>query len=79
MAMQVHEWGGVFADIITYSHLRQLRPGLRIVVNPHGGHYWSTQGQLPRPSDIVRAPQLPAVAYFPPVTSFHVIQLTFYM
>jgi len=41
--MQVHEWGGVFTDIVTYSHFRQFRPGLRISINSHGGHYWSTQ------------------------------------
>ncbi len=40
---QVHEWGGVFTDIVTYSHFRQFRPGLRIAINSHGGHYWSTQ------------------------------------
>ncbi len=41
--VQVHEWGGVFTDIVTYSHFRQFRPGLRIAINSHGGHYWSTQ------------------------------------
>lgn len=41
--LQVHEWGGVFTDIVTYSHFRQFRPGLRIAINSHGGHYWSTQ------------------------------------
>jgi len=41
--LQVHEWGGVFTDIVTYSHFRQFRPGLRISINSHGGHYWSTQ------------------------------------
>ncbi|CAL8463815.1 g3349 [Coccomyxa elongata] len=51
--LQVHEWGGVFTDIVTYSHFRQFRPGLRIAINSHGGHYWSTQGQLPRPTDIM--------------------------
>lgn len=39
----MHEWGGVFTDIVTYSHFRQFRPGLRIAINSHGGHYWSTQ------------------------------------
>ena len=51
--MQVHEWGGVFQDLISYSHLRQFRPGMRLAINTHGGHYWSTEGQLPRPSDIM--------------------------
>ena len=50
---QVHEWGGVSVDIVTYSHFRRFRPGLRLAINPHGGHYWSTQGQLPRPTDIM--------------------------
>ena len=45
--MQVHEWGGVFTDIVTYSHFRQFRPGLRIAINSHGGHYWSTQVHWP--------------------------------
>ncbi len=49
-AAQVHEWGGVFADIVTYSHYRQFAPGLRISINPHGGHYWSTQARHLRPS-----------------------------
>jgi hypothetical protein len=40
---QVHEWGGLFAALVAYSHFRQFRPGLRIAINPHGGHYWSTQ------------------------------------
>ncbi len=47
MAVQVHEWGGVFTDIVTYSHFRQFRPGLRIAINSHGGHYWSTQVTFP--------------------------------
>ena len=33
----------MFTDIVTYSHFRQFRPGLRIAINSHGGHYWSTQ------------------------------------
>ena len=44
--MQVHEWGGVFTDIVTWSLFRQFRPGLRIAINSHGGHYWSTQVPL---------------------------------
>ena len=40
---QVHEWGGVVTDILTYSPFRQFRPGLRTAINSHGGHYWSTQ------------------------------------
>ena len=41
----MHEWGGVFADIVTYSHYREFGAGLRIAINPHGGHYWSTQAR----------------------------------
>lgn len=26
--------------------------GLRIIVEPHGGHFWSTQGQIHRPLDV---------------------------
>lgn len=35
-----HEWGGAFVDAITAVHYRQLRPGLRFAVEPHGGHIW---------------------------------------
>ena len=45
LGAQVHEWGGVFTDIVTYSHYRQFQPGLRIAINSHGGHYWSTQAR----------------------------------
>ena len=30
----------------------QVKPGLRVAVEPHGGHFWSTQGQIQRPMDI---------------------------
>ena len=26
---------------------------MRMAVEPHGGHFWSTQGQLQRPMDVV--------------------------
>lgn len=29
----------------------QLKPGLRIAIEPHGGHFWSSQGQVQRPMD----------------------------
>ncbi|KAK9805857.1 hypothetical protein WJX73_008965 [Symbiochloris irregularis] len=48
-----HEWGGAFVDVITAVHFRQLRPGMRVAVEPHGGHFWSTQGQVQRPMDVV--------------------------
>ena len=35
-----HEWGGAFVDVIISSHFRQLQPGFRIIVEPHGGHVW---------------------------------------
>ncbi|KAK9907269.1 hypothetical protein WJX75_000339 [Coccomyxa subellipsoidea] len=50
--VHVHEWGGVFVDIITSAAYRQLKPGLRVVVEAHGGHFWSTQGSVQRPLDI---------------------------
>ncbi len=28
------------------------KPGLRLVVEPHGGHYWSSQGTRQRPTDL---------------------------
>lgn len=48
----MHEWGGVFVDIIMMNHLRQLHPGLRIAVEPHGGHVWSQLGEMNRPMDV---------------------------
>ena len=38
-----HEWGGVLAGLVTLSHFRQLQPGARAVIVPHGGHMWSLQ------------------------------------
>ena len=35
-----HEWGGAFVDVIISSHFRQLQPGFRVIVEPHGGHVW---------------------------------------
>ena len=31
----------------------KARAGLRVVVESHGGHFWSTQGQAQRPLDVV--------------------------
>ena len=31
----------------------QINPGLRIAIEPHGGHFWSSQGQVQRPLDVV--------------------------
>lgn len=50
--VHAHEWGGVFADVVTMNHFRQLRQGLRIAVEPHGGHVWSQLGEMNRPMDV---------------------------
>ena len=50
--VHAHEWGGVFADLVTAVHYRQLHPGLRVAIEPHGGHVWSQLGELNRPMDI---------------------------
>jgi hypothetical protein len=39
----VHEWSGVFKNVLLHSHFRRFRPGLRVAVNLFGGHYWRTQ------------------------------------
>ena len=31
----------------------QMKPGLRFAVEPHGGHFWSSQGQVQRPMDVI--------------------------
>ena len=31
----------------------QIKAGLRVAVQPHGGHFWSSMGQVERPMDIV--------------------------
>ena len=45
-ACQVHEWSGVFKNMLLHSHFRRFRPGLRVAVNLFGGHYWRTQVRL---------------------------------
>ena len=50
--VHAHEWGGVFADVVTANHFRQLTPGLRIAIEPHGGHVWSQLGEMNRPMDV---------------------------
>ena len=30
-----------------------MKPGLRFAVEPHGGHFWSSQGQVQRPMDVI--------------------------
>lgn len=44
--IHVHEWGGAFVDLVTAVHLRQLKPGLRVAVIPHGGHVWYADSPL---------------------------------
>ncbi len=41
--VQVHEWSGVFKNLVMASHFRRFRPGLRVAVSLFGGHYWRTQ------------------------------------
>jgi len=31
----------------------QIKAGLRVAIQPHGGHFWSSMGQVQRPMDIV--------------------------
>ena len=50
--VHAHEWGGVFADIVTMNHFRQLQLGLRVAIEPHGGHVWSQLGEMNRPMDV---------------------------
>lgn len=50
--IHAHEWGGVFADVVTMNHFRQLQLGLRIAIEPHGGHVWSQLGEMNRPMDV---------------------------
>jgi len=42
-SLQVHEWSGVFKNLVMASHFRRFRPGLRVAVSLFGGHYWRTQ------------------------------------
>jgi hypothetical protein len=46
--VHAHEWGGVFADLVMINHFRQLQSGLRIAIEPHGGHVWSQLGEVNR-------------------------------
>ena len=46
--LHVHEWGGAFVDVIVASHFRQLQPGFRVAVEPHGGHVWYAPGSVIR-------------------------------
>ena len=37
----------------TPTAVLQIKAGLRVAVQPHGGHFWSSMGQVQRPMDIV--------------------------
>ena len=48
-----HEWGGVLSYVALLLQMHPERwPGLRLMVEPHGGHMWSQIGSPTRPSDI---------------------------
>ena len=44
----------------------QIKAGLRVAVQPHGGHFWSSMGQVQRPMDIVSLRIDNQVLHFPP-------------
>ena len=52
-----HKWGGAFGDLVLRVFVSrgraQIKAGLRVAVQPHGGHFWSSMGQVQRPMDIV--------------------------
>lgn len=43
--VHAHEWGGLFQHASLYTRLRLSRPGLRLIIEPHGGHVWAMQGR----------------------------------
>ena len=49
--IHTHEWGGGLQQLAALVSVRH-KPGLRLVVEPHGGHYWSSQGTRQRPTDL---------------------------
>ena len=49
--LHTHEWGGGMQQLAAWVSMRR-KPGLRLVVEPHGGHYWSSQGTRQRPTDL---------------------------
>ena len=46
-----HEWGGLMAATAVFASWGGLRPGLPLVVELHGGHFWSSQNSR-RPDDV---------------------------
>ena len=49
--IHTHEWGGGMQQLAALVSMRR-KPNLRLVVEPHGGHYWSSQGTRQRPTDL---------------------------
>ncbi len=53
LVVHAHEWGGGLQPIAALLAARMNKPGLRLAIEPHGGHYWSTQGGQQRPTDVM--------------------------
>ena len=51
--VHAHEWGGALQPVAAFLAARMGKPGVRLAVEPHGGHYWSTQGSRQRPTDVM--------------------------
>ena len=49
--IHAHEWGGGLSQLAILISTRP-KPGLRLVIEPHGGHFWSTQGTRRRVLDL---------------------------
>ncbi|DBA72316.1 TPA: hypothetical protein ACH3X2_010559 [Trebouxia sp. C0005] len=47
--IHTHEWGGGMQQVASYA---SMHPEVRLIVEPHGGHFWSTQGTRERPTDL---------------------------
>ena len=47
--VHTHEWGGGLQQLASYASVHQT---FRLIVEPHGGHFWSTQGLRQRPTDL---------------------------
>ena len=51
--VHAHEWGGALQPVAAVLAARMGKPGQRLAIEPHGGHYWSTQGGQQRPTDVM--------------------------
>lgn len=49
--IHAHEWGGGMQQLAAFVSMRH-KLNRRLIVEPHGGHYWSTQGTRQRPTDL---------------------------